>query len=42
MEGVVTGRLPFVQTDALVGSVIVFRKHVLRMGQKPERWTPRD
>lgn len=34
--------IAFVQTDALVGSVIVFRKHVLRMGQKPEGWTPRS
>lgn len=34
--------IAFVQTDALVGSVIVFRKHVLRMGQKPDGWTPRS
>jgi hypothetical protein len=33
--------IAFVQTDALVGSVIVFRKHVLRMGQRPNRWIPR-
>jgi hypothetical protein len=30
----------FVTTDALNGSVLVFRKHVLRMGRPPERWRP--
>jgi hypothetical protein len=34
--------ITFVSTDALSGSVIVFRKHVLKMGQKPPAWTPRD
>lgn len=33
--------IAFVATDALSGSVIVFRKHVLKMGQKPPAWTPR-
>jgi len=28
----------FVTTDALSGSAIVFRKHVLRMGSRPARW----
>jgi len=28
----------FVTTDALSGSAIVFRKHVLRMGPRPGRW----
>lgn len=34
--------ITFVATDALSGSVIVFRKHVLRMGQRPSAWTPRQ
>lgn len=33
--------IAFVRTDALSGSVLVFRKHVLRMGKKPDAWTPR-
>jgi hypothetical protein len=33
--------ITFVTTDALSGSVIVFRKHVLQMGQKPPAWTAR-
>ena len=33
--------IAFVRTDALSGSVLVFRKHVLRMGAKPDAWTPR-
>ena len=33
--------IAFVRTDALAGSVLVFRKHVLRMGAKPDAWTPR-
>lgn len=33
--------ITFVTTDALSGSAIVFRKHVLKMGQKPPAWTPR-
>jgi hypothetical protein len=31
--------ITFVTTDALAGSVLVFRKHRLRMGQRPDRWT---
>lgn len=33
--------IAFVRTDALSGSALVFRKHVLRMGKKPDAWTPR-
>ena len=33
--------IAFVRTDALSGSVLVFRKHVLKMGAKPDAWTPR-
>jgi hypothetical protein len=33
--------IAFVATDALSGSIIVFRKHILKMGQKPPAWTPR-
>ena len=33
--------IAFVRTDALSDSVLVFRKHVLRMGAKPDAWTPR-
>lgn len=33
--------IAFVRTDALTGSVLVFRKHMLRMGAKPDAWTPR-
>lgn len=33
--------IAFVRTDALAGSVLVFRKHVLRMGARPDPWTPR-
>ena len=33
--------IAFVRTDALADSVLVFRKHVLRMGAKPDAWTPR-
>lgn len=33
--------IAFVQTDALKNAALVFRKHVLKMGQKPPRWTPR-
>ena len=33
--------IAFVRTNALSGSVLVFRKHVLRMGAKPDAWTPR-
>lgn len=34
--------IAFVSTDALSGSTIVFRKHILKMGQKPPAWTPRS
>lgn len=33
--------IAFVRTDALHGSVVVFRKHVLKMGRRPDSWTPR-
>jgi hypothetical protein len=33
--------IAFVTTNALHGSAIVFRKHVLKMGSKPPSWTPR-
>jgi hypothetical protein len=33
--------IAFVRTDALLGSIIVFRKPILRMGTAPDRWTPR-
>ena len=33
--------IAFVRTDALSGSVLVFRRHMLRMGAKPDPWTPR-
>lgn len=33
--------IAFVRTDALSGSVLVFRKHMLKMGAKPDAWTPR-
>lgn len=33
--------IAFVRTNALADSVLVFRKHVLRMGAKPDPWTPR-
>lgn len=33
--------IAFVRTDALADSVLVFRKHMLRMGAKPDAWTPR-
>jgi hypothetical protein len=34
--------IAFVTSNALRGSVLVFRKHVLRMGPPPPAWTPRD
>lgn len=34
--------ITFVTTDALRGTVLVFRKHVLRMGPRPPAWTPRS
>ncbi len=33
--------IAFVKTNALVSGAIVYRKHVLEMGQKPPEWTPR-
>lgn len=33
--------IAFVRTDALADSVLVFRKHMLKMGAKPDAWTPR-
>ena len=33
--------IAFVVTDAMAGSALVFRKHMLRMGRKPDPWTPR-
>ena len=33
--------IAFVRTNALSDSVLVFRKHMLRMGAKPDAWTPR-
>lgn len=33
--------IAFVTTDVLSGSALVFRKHILQMGQKPPAWTPR-
>ena len=33
--------IAFVRTDALSDSVLVFRKPMLRMGARPDAWTPR-
>jgi hypothetical protein len=33
--------ITFVKTNALSGSAIVFRKHVLKMGRRPPAWTSR-
>jgi hypothetical protein len=33
--------IAFVKTNALISGALVFRKHVLKMGQKPPAWTPR-
>jgi hypothetical protein len=33
--------IAFVKTDALLSGALVFRKHVLKMGQKPPVWTER-
>lgn len=33
--------IAFVRTDALKDSVLVFRKHMLKMGAKPDEWSPR-
>lgn len=34
--------ITFVTTNALLGTAIVFRKHILKMGPKPPSWTPRS
>jgi hypothetical protein len=34
--------IAFVKTNALVSGALVFRKHVLKMGQKPPAWTRRE
>jgi len=34
--------IAFVKTDALISGAIVYRKHVLEMGQRPPAWTPRS
>ena len=34
--------IAFVKTNALTNGALVFRKHVLKMGQKPPAWTPRS
>lgn len=34
--------IAFVKTDALISGALVFRKHVLKMGQKPPAWTRRS
>jgi len=33
--------IAFVRTNALKGSALVFRKHILQMGTAPDKWTPR-
>ena len=33
--------IAFVRTNALISGALVFRKHVLKMGQRPPAWTPR-
>ncbi len=33
--------IAFVRTDALSGTALVFRKHVLQMGARPDKWTTR-
>jgi hypothetical protein len=34
--------IAFVTTNALRGTAIVFRRHVLKMGGRPPSWTPRS
>jgi hypothetical protein len=34
--------ITFVKTNALISGALVFRKHVLAMGQKPPAWTARS
>jgi hypothetical protein len=34
--------IAFVKTNALISGALVFRKHALKMGQKPPAWTPRS
>lgn len=36
-----SGAMVFVATDAMPGIMLVFRKHVLKMGKRPSKWTPR-
>jgi hypothetical protein len=33
--------IAFVRTDALTGTALVFRKHVLQMGRRPDQWSSR-
>ncbi len=33
--------IAFVKTDALKGTALVFRKHLLQMGAQPDKWTAR-
>lgn len=33
--------IAFVRTDALSGTALVFRKHLLQMGGRPAKWSPR-
>lgn len=33
--------IAFVSTDALSGAALVFRKHLLQMGKRPDKWTSR-
>ena len=33
--------IAFVRTDALSGAALVFRKHLLQMGRRPDKWTSR-
>lgn len=33
--------IAFVRTDALKGTALVFRKHMLQMGRRPDKWTSR-
>ncbi len=34
--------IAFVKTNALISGALVFRKHVLQMGETPPAWTPRS
>jgi hypothetical protein len=33
--------IAFVRTDALTGTALVFRKHVLQIGRRPDQWSSR-